>query len=95
MKGQSRRQNISKVQKDSVFSRRTAVAVLAVLLICAFFTGMNLLHSQAQEKTSPYHKYYTSIRIQEGDSLWSIEFKQQIKGVDRKQRVWIANEGCE
>lgn len=23
------------------------------------------------------------------------EFKQQIKGVDRKQRVWIANEGCE
>ena len=72
MKGQSRKQNISKVQKDSVFSRRTAVAVVAGLLICAFFTGMNLLHSQAQEKTSPYHKYYTSIRIQKGDSLWSI-----------------------
>ena len=72
MKGQSRRQNASKVQKNSIFNRRTAVAVLAILFVCIFFTGVNLLHSQAQEKASPYHKYYTSIQIQEGASLWSI-----------------------
>lgn len=49
------------------------ISAVAVFALCAIVTTVNLLSSQAEEqKSSPYHKYYTSIQIQDGDSLWSI-----------------------
>ena len=41
----------------------------ALFALCVILTTVNLLSSQAEEqKSSPYHKYYTSILIQDGDS---------------------------
>ncbi len=52
---------------------RFLISAAAALALCTMFTTVNLLNSQAEEqKSSPYHKYYTSIQIQDGDSLWSI-----------------------
>lgn len=49
------------------------ISAAAIIVLCAIVTTVNLLSSQAEEqKSSPYHKYYTSIQIQDGDSLWSI-----------------------
>lgn len=45
---------------------------IAVMLSSSFF-GHNLMSAMAKEPaTASYHKYYTSIEIQEGDSLWTI-----------------------
>lgn len=52
------------------------IGAAAVLALCAIFMTVNLLHSQAEEqKSRAYQKYYTSIQIQDGDSLWSIAEK--------------------
>ena len=49
------------------------LSAAALFALCVILTTVNLLSSQAEEqKSSPYHKYYTSIQIQDGDSLWSI-----------------------
>lgn len=46
--------------------------VLTVMVGSSFF-GHNLMSAMAEEQMSPdYHKYYTSIEIREGDSLWAI-----------------------
>lgn len=71
MKGKSRK-------KENHTSKVLFTAV-AVLILCAVFTTINLLNSQAEEqKSGPYYKYYTSIQIQDGDSLWNIAEKYRI-----------------
>lgn len=85
MKGQSRKRKSGRIYqlKMSIMSRicgnRAIAVAAAALILCTLFMGINLLHSQAEEqKSSPYNKYYTSIQIQEGDSLWSIAERYRI-----------------
>ncbi|MDD6193640.1 MAG: LysM peptidoglycan-binding domain-containing protein [Lachnospiraceae bacterium] len=52
--------------------RRTRWAVIATLaLIFCMVTCIFVMNSSAKEEHETY-KYYTSIEIQEGDSLWEI-----------------------
>ena len=55
--------------------KRFAVLSLVVLLSSCFF-GRSLMNVLAGEEQSPMpEKYYTSIQIQNGDSLWDIAGK--------------------
>ena len=48
------------------------IAMLLIMVISGFF-GHSLMQVMAEEEEScTYHKYYTSIRLEEGDTLWSI-----------------------
>ena len=43
---------------------RFLISAAAALALCTMFTTVNLLNSPAEEqKSSPYHKYYTSIPV--------------------------------
>lgn len=81
MKGHSRRRavtgnivkNIPKRPAVLIKNTRYFICLTACFFVCMLFAGINLLSSQAEEQRSnPYHKYYTSIQVKEGDSLWSI-----------------------
>ncbi len=73
MKGKIKKRTLSPSDCRAV---KFLISTAAILCLCAIFTTINLLNSQAEEqKSSPYHKYYTSIQIQDGDSLWSIAEK--------------------
>lgn len=48
------------------------LALLVVMVVSGSF-GNNLMQVMAKEEESVrYHKYYTSIRLEEGDTLWTI-----------------------
>lgn len=48
------------------------IALLFFMVVSGFF-GHSLMQVMAEEEEScTYHKYYTSIRLEEGDTLWSI-----------------------
>lgn len=52
-------------------NRRTVYIIFSILIllcIVCFITGF----SKVEKKESNHQKYYTSVEIQEGDSLWSI-----------------------
>lgn len=59
-------------RKTQVYQRKLAIC-FAVLLILVNICGFMMTNAFADEAVSPaLHPYYTSIRIEEGDSLWSI-----------------------
>lgn len=47
------------------------LALLAVCLTAVLFSGVFALKTQARQQHALY-KYYTSIQVQPGDTLWSI-----------------------
>ncbi|MGI6053613.1 MAG: LysM peptidoglycan-binding domain-containing protein [Clostridium sp.] len=47
------------------------LALLSVLVISGCL-GNDLKQAMAEESSSQYQKYYTSIRLEEGDTLWNI-----------------------
>lgn len=51
--------------------RKFIVTCVAVVLFASVFLGRTMLTSMAEEEHET-ERYYTSIQIQEGDSLWSI-----------------------
>lgn len=50
--------------------RRFSAAVILVLCVCLSFG--TFLASAHESETNPVHTYYKSVRIQPGDTLWSI-----------------------
>lgn len=54
--------------------RRMVMVILMILAFCFGFLGHTLIAARAEEQTpSPQlNRYYTSIQLQHGDSLWSI-----------------------
>lgn len=72
------------------------VLFVTVLAGSSFF-GLYLMNAMAKEQESKrYHKYYTSIQIEEGDSLWAIaqeyglnsgkttaEYVKELKSINR------------
>jgi len=53
--------------------RRYLIALLMVAAFCSGFFGHTLLSAHAEEETKPVlNRYYTSIQLKRGDSLWDI-----------------------
>lgn len=48
------------------------ISVLCIMVVSGFF-GRSLMRVMAEEESTIYYdKYYTSIQLKEGDTLWSI-----------------------
>lgn len=53
--------------------RDLTVVLLMILAFCSGFFGHTLLNAHAEEKSvRPLNRYYTSIQLRQGDSLWDI-----------------------
>lgn len=53
--------------------RNLLVAILMILAFCSGFFGHTLMNAHAEEKiTKPLNRYYTSVQLKQGDSLWDI-----------------------
>lgn len=49
------------------------VIVIVLIMLASSFFGLDLMNVRAEEAgAAVYQKYYTSIEIQSGDSLWTI-----------------------
>ncbi len=56
--------------------RNLTVVLLMILAFCSGFFGHTLLNAHAEEKrVQPLNRYYTSIQLRQGDSLWDIAGK--------------------
>lgn len=58
-----------------IFSNKhTSFVVIAFFIIAAILVGSSIsgMANTKNNETGRYHKYYTSIIIEEGDSLWNI-----------------------
>ncbi|MDO5406189.1 MAG: LysM peptidoglycan-binding domain-containing protein [Eubacteriales bacterium] len=65
----TRRQRIA--VKRSI--RNLTVVLLMILAFCSGFFGHTLLNAHAEEENvKPLNRYYTSIQLRGGDSLWEI-----------------------
>lgn len=52
--------------------KKFIITCFAVILFASGFLGHTMLTSMAKEESAAYDRYYKSIQIQEGDSLWQI-----------------------
>lgn len=52
--------------------KKLMITCFAVILFASGFLGHTMMTSMAKEESVIYDKYYKSIQIQEGDSLWQI-----------------------
>ncbi len=53
--------------------RSLTVILLMILAFCSGFFGHTLLNARAEEKAShSLNRYYTSVQLRQGDSLWDI-----------------------
>lgn len=53
--------------------RRLMIALLMAAAFCSGFFGHTLLSAHAEEETKPIlNRYYTSVQLKKGDSLWDI-----------------------
>lgn len=53
--------------------RRLIIALMMAAAFCSGFFGHTLLSAHAEEKSAePLNRYYTSIQLKSGDSLWDI-----------------------
>lgn len=65
-------------RRIAMIKRRMFIALLTVtLLVIGVLIGSNLLDSSRSEaeNSKPSYKYYTSVQVESGDSLWSIADK--------------------
>jgi hypothetical protein len=62
-----------------------ALIVLVVMTTLVLLGGSIRAFASSQSKAAPLHKYYTSIRVEKGDSLWSIADDYIIDGVQSRE----------
>lgn len=71
----SERANESLRKREVIVRRQKKVLAIAVLIVVTLGillgTSINALASSKADVAS-YHKYYTSVRIEAGDTLWTI-----------------------
>ena len=61
-----------KTPKDARF-RKIVIAFFMVLAFCSGFLSHTLLTARAEEKRGrTLNRYYTSVQIHQGDSLWDL-----------------------
>ena len=53
--------------------KKRFVLVLIMMICLTMFSGGILAYAKEREESQPvYYKYYTSIRVESGDTLWEI-----------------------
>lgn len=71
----SERANESLKKREVVVRRQRRILAIAVIIIISLGillgTGMNALASSKADVAS-FHKYYTSVRVEAGDTLWDM-----------------------
>lgn len=69
--------------------RNLTIAILMILAFCSGFFGHTLLNAHAEEQyVKPLNRYYTSIQLEQGDSLWNIAGRYlEGSGYSRKEYV--------
>ncbi len=69
--------------------KRRLVILFVVIFCVVVFSGGILAHAQERrEETGPYYKYYTSIRVEPGDTLWDIAGRY-MEGTDGTREEYI------
>lgn len=88
----SQRANESLRKREAVVRRQRGLLAIVVILIVAFGillgTSINALASSEKDIAS-YNKYYVSIRIESGDTLWSIA-DEYVEGFNLSKSDYIA-----
>lgn len=71
----SERANENLRKREAAVRRQKSIIAIAIILIVSFGillgTSMNALAS-SEKDISSYNKYYVSIRVEDGDTLWTI-----------------------
>ena len=71
----SKRANESLRKREAVVRKQRGLIAIAIILVVALgillSSSMNTLAS-SEKDISSYNKYYTSIRVESGDTLWTI-----------------------
>ena len=92
----SKRANESLSKREAVVRIQKSILALIVLALVVFGillgTGMNALASSDKDIAS-YNKYYVSIRVENGDTLWTIA-DEYIDGFNIEKADYI-EEVCE
>lgn len=67
-------------------SSKLIIFSLVIIFIIVFWGGKHIFASSGNKK--PYNKYYTSVRVEDGDTIWTIADKY-IEGfaVDKRDYV--------
>lgn len=88
----SQRANESLRKREAVVRRQRGLLAVVVILIVAFGillgTSINALASSEKDIAS-YNKYYVSIRVESGDTLWTIA-DEYIEGFNLSKSDYIA-----
>ena len=68
-----RRIRNNKIRRQREMRRNALLVIITFCLIITVTVSMNSFLSNAKEESSPvYYKYFKSITIENGDTLWSI-----------------------
>ncbi len=65
----------------------TALIVISVIVCVILFSNKNQAHAVEGTDTVPLHKYYKTITIQPGDTLWSIAGEYKMASCSTKDYV--------
>ena len=89
----SERANKSLRKREAVVRRQKGLLAIAIILLVTLGillgTSMNTLAS-SEKDISTYNKYYTSIRIESGDTLWNIA-DEYVKGFNLSKHDYITD----
>lgn len=70
----SRREAMLRRRQQVMYQRLSIIILTVCIIICGVLLGSSIMasgHSKASDSPAAF-KYYTSIRIEKGDTLWSI-----------------------
>lgn len=75
--------------KNSIFTNNKLFGIILIIIVSVVIILSSSIHIFAKSSNNAtYHKYYTSIQIQPGDTLWSIadEYISSIN-IDKKDYI--------
>ncbi len=75
--------------KKNTVSRRKRTVVAAALAICLVLVFSGSLLVSAKEESTPEYKYYTSVQVKAGDTLWGLadQYLTGSEGVSRADYI--------
>lgn len=88
----SAKANESLRKREAVVRRQRGILAIAIILVVAFGillgSSINALAS-SEKDISSYNKYYVSIRVESGDTLWTIA-DEYVEGFNLSKNDYIA-----
>lgn len=68
--------------------RNFTIILLMILAFCSGFFSHTLLNARAEEARPELKRYYTSVQLRQGDSLWNLA-EQYRKGSGYSRREYV------